>query len=73
MNVWILSQGEDYEGGNVQGVFASLNAALKYAGKRRGWSKWSPYKFEVGKPGAILTRHDKGCDWQQIVEMEVKE
>lgn len=47
--VWIVMQGEDCEGGFIEGVFANEADAINDISKRYpGWEEISPYERRIG-------------------------
>lgn len=69
MEVWILEEGEDYEGGRVVEVFksedAARNAAFEEISRRT-------YRAGSWKEGSRNNWHDGGCDWMGVVRYDVK-
>ena len=62
--VWILMTGEAYEGGSVEGVYATEKDALKASKEiKPSYGSWE-------KSGDNVWSH--GCDWMDITKHEVK-
>lgn len=75
MSVFILTEGERYEGGNVIGVYASLEAGLQAAEKIRLESEasWAGAWVENvhGHTGAVVWT--RAIDWLELRKWEVSD
>lgn len=67
MKVYIVESGEQYEGGRIEGVFASYETAVDFALElptvfKGGWIK-----------ARAPNRWHNGCDYVEVIEKEVIE
>jgi hypothetical protein len=60
--VWVVSRGEDHEGGEVIGVCATHDGALALAAEQRAYL--GPWEKELEADGTL--RWSSDCDWLEI-------
>lgn len=75
MQVWIITSGEDYEGGGVDGVYATRDAAaadfIAAAGDLNGRFSTTIDDADVHGDGSVYLHN--GCDWLRLDLWDVKE
>jgi hypothetical protein len=74
MKVFIVIAGEDNQGGSVEGVFASADAARQFVKNRFVGRDFVAAFFDEGheRIGDVDRWENSGCDWIEIQPHEVQ-